>query len=86
MIDTYKKIKCGKQSRFSMPFSLQMIKEASSNGIDWRFLHIIDLTSIIYSIRIDNAREVLKYERSKKLQERGIESITSATEKDFNEL
>lgn len=86
MIDTYRKIKSVEKSKFSMPFSLQIIKEASANGIDWRFLHIIDLTSIIYSIRIDNAREVLKYERSKKLQERGIESITTATEEDFNNL
>ncbi len=86
MIDTYRKIKSVEKSKFSMPFSLQIIKEASANGINWQVLHIIDLTSIIYSIRIDNAREVLKYERSKKLQERGIESITTATEEDFNNL
>ena len=86
MVKIFEKIKNTETPQFTMPLSLRIIKESSQVGIDWKYLHIVDLFSIIYSIRIDNAREVLKYERSKKMQERGIESITSATEKDFNEL
>ena len=71
---------------FSMPLSLKIIKECSQNNIDWKFLHIADLFSIIYSIRIDNAKQFLKQKREELLHQRGIQSITKATEEDFDRL
>lgn len=69
-----------------MPLSLQLIKESASCGIDYKSLHIIDLYSIIYSIRIDNAKQYLEQERHKRLSSRGISSIQQATEEDFDNL
>lgn len=86
MIQIFKKIKNIEKPQFSMPLSLQLIKESSSCGIDYKNLHIIDLYSIIYSIRIDNAKQYLEQERNKKLMNRGISSIQQATEEDFNNL
>ncbi len=86
MIQIFKKIKNTEKPQFSMPLSLQLIKESSSYGIDYKSLHIIDLYSIIYSIRIDNAKQYLEQERHKRLNSRGISSIQQATEEDFNNL
>ena len=86
MIQIFKKIKNIEKPQFSMPLSLQLIKECSEYGIDYRNLHIIDLYSIIYSIRIDNAKQYLEQERHKRLSSRGISSIQQATEEDFNNL
>lgn len=86
MIAIFKKIKNAEKPQFSMPLSLQLIKESSSYGINYKCLHIIDLYSIIYSIRIDNAKQYLEQERHKRLSERGISSIEKATIDDFNNL
>ena len=71
---------------FSMPLGLRLIKECAINNIDWKYLHIADLYSILYSIRIDNAKSYLRQQKQKKLQSRGIESVTKATEEDFDRL
>lgn len=86
MIQIFKKIKNVEKPQFSMPLSLQLIKESASFGIDYKNLHIIDLYSIIYSIRIDNAKQYLEHERQQKLSKKGISSIQKATEEDFNNL
>lgn len=87
MIDTYKKIKVGGQKRqFSMPLSLRYIKELSAAKIDYKGLHIIDLTSLVYSLRIDSAMQYLENERQSKMSKRGIAEYRQATEADFNAL
>ena len=86
MIQIFKKIKNTEKPKFSMQLSLQLIKESSSYGIDYKSLNIIDLYSIIYSIRIDNAKQYLEQERHKRLSSRGISSIQQATEEDFDNL
>lgn len=84
----YKKIpdSLAVKSQFSMPLSLRLIKESGQNNIDWKQLHIIDLYSILYSIRIDKANEWLRNQRQIKMQEKGISSITQATKEDFDKL
>lgn len=69
-----------------MPLSLRYLKEIGQAGIDWKELHLIDLTSLIYSLRIDLARQKLEMDKQKKLSERGIGSVTKATEADFDSL
>lgn len=87
MIDIYKKIKVGGQKRqFSMPLSLRYIKELSAAKIDYKGLHIIDLTSLVYSLRIDSAMQYLENERQSKMSKRGIAEYRQATEADFNAL
>lgn len=87
MIDIYKKIKVGGQKRqFSMPLSLRYIKELSAARIDYKGLHIIDLTSLVYSLRIDSAMQYLENERQSKMRKRGIAEYRQATEADFNAL
>ena len=88
LLRVYKKIpdSLKNDSQFSMPLSLRYIKESGQNNIDWTKLHIADLYSIIYSIRIDNANNWLKQQRQMKMRERGIESISRATEQDFESL
>ena len=87
MLATYKNIKTNaSQQRFSMPLSLRYIKELASAGVDWHGLHIIDLTSLIYSLRIDNARQYLERKRQEQLSRRGIRNVQSATAADFDAL
>lgn len=87
MIAIYKKINTQQtKPQFTMPLSLRIIKEASANGIDWKCLHIADLFSIIYSIRIDNAKQYLEQQRQQKMQKRGIKEIRQATAEDFDKL
>ena len=87
LIETYEKINLPTpKKQFSMPLSLRYIKELAVAGIDWHGLHIIDLTSLVYSLRIDTARQLLQYERQKKLQARGIKEIRQATQADFEAL
>lgn len=86
MIKLFKKIPQAEKSEFSMPLSLRLMKECASYNIDWRYLHIADLFSIIYSMRIDNAKNYLAHIRQQKLNEKGIKSITKANEDDFNKL
>lgn len=69
-----------------MPLSLRLIKEATAEKIEWRGLHIIDLFSILYSIRIDNARRYMKSMQQKSRAERGIENVVPANESDFDSL
>ena len=69
-----------------MPLSLRLIKESGQSNIDWKCLHIVDLYSILYSIRIDSANNWLNQQRQMKLKEKGISSIKKASLEDFNEL
>ncbi len=87
MIGVYKKININTPKRqFSMPLSLRYIKELSAARIDYKGLHIIDLTSLVYSLRIDSAMQYLENERQSKMSKRGIAEYRPATEADFNAL
>ena len=86
MIKTFEKIDGKEKPQFSMPLSLRIIKESSQNGIDWKCLHVVDLFSIIYSIRIDNAKQYLENKRQERMHKQGISSISKATETDFDNL
>ena len=69
-----------------MPLSLRIIKECASYNLDWKNLHIADLFSIIYSIRIDNANNYLDVQRKQTLSQKGIQSVSIATDEDFDNL
>ena len=86
MINVFNKIKNIEKPQFSMPLSLRIIKESSQAGIDWKCLHMVDLLSIVYSIRIDNAKQYLEQQRQTKMREKGISEISKATEEDFDKL
>ena len=86
MIKVFNKINDRKKPEFSMPLSLRIIKECAEYGIDWKYLHIADLFSIIYSIRIDKAEEYLENKRREEMHKRGISSITKASQSDFDNL
>lgn len=86
MMQLYKKIDNKETPQFTMPLSLRLIKESAAEGIDWKDLHIADLYSIIYSIRIDKAREYLEHKRRERLQKRGIAEVRQATSEDFDNL
>lgn len=86
MVKIFDKIPNREIPEFTMPLSLRLIKESSQNNIEWKYLHIVDLYSIIYSIRIDNAKLYLEQQRQKRMHERGIASISKATEEDFDNL
>ena len=72
--------------RFPMPISLQYIKELSGEGIDWRGLHVIDVFSLICSIRIDNCRKILSHQASERMSAAGVQAILPASESDFDSL
>ena len=86
MMRLFDKIEEKELPQFSMPLSLRIIKEFGQNGIDWRGLHIADVLSISYSLKIDNAKQYLKHKRQEEMQKRGISSISKATEADFDAL
>ena len=86
MIKVFEKLPNREKPQFSMPLSLRLIKECATYNIDWKWLHIADLFSILYSIRIDNAIMFLKQQRQQRLSEKGIQSVTKATEEDFDKL
>lgn len=86
MIDLYKKIYRDSKVDFIMPLSLRIIKEASEHNIDYKSLHIADLYSIIYSIRIDNAKQYLQQKQKQKMDSAGISEIRKATVDDFDRL
>ena len=86
MVAIYKQIPNTQKPQFVMPLSLRIIKEASENGIDWKCLHIADLFSIIYSIRIENAKQYLEQKRQERMHKRGISEIRQANEQDFDNL
>ena len=83
---TFQKIQDQDKPQFLMPLSLRLIKECAIKNIDWKYLHFIDLMSIIISMRIDDANRYLREKRQEMLQKRGIKSVTKATEKDFDNL
>lgn len=74
------------KERHLMPLSLRIIKELGVAGIDWRGLHVIDVFSLVCSIRIDNAREWLHYRAQEKMAKAGVKRITPATQADFDAL
>jgi hypothetical protein len=86
MISLYKKIEEKETPQFSMPLSLRIIKEFGQNGIDYKGIHLTDVLSIFYSLKIDNAKEYLRHKRQEEMQKRGISTITKASEKDFDSL
>lgn len=89
MIDIFKKLNQGqpRTKQFSMPLSLEIITECGDYGITgWERLHFADLLSIIYGKRIRNAQRYLDEQHKSRLRERGIASITKATEADFDNL
>ena len=86
MIKVFEKLPVQNKPKFSMPLSLRLMKECASYNIDWKCLHIADLFSIIYSIRIDNANNYLENQRQQKLNQRGIKSVSKATDEDFDNL
>ena len=86
MNDIYQKIPNTEKQQFSMPLSLRIIKESSSANIDWKQLHIADLFSIIYSIRIDNAKRWLQQQKEERLAKKGISKIEKANANDFDNL
>ena len=86
MIRLFEKIEDKEIPSFSMPLSLRIIKEFGQNGINWKDLHIADVLSISYSIKIDNAKQYLNQKRQEEMQKRGISSISKATEQDFDNL
>lgn len=86
MISLFKKIKDKETPQFSMPLSLRIIKEFGQNGIDYKGIHLTDVLSIFYSLKIDSAKQYLQHKRQEEMSKRGISSITKATEQDFDNL
>lgn len=86
MISVYEKIDEKVTPRFSMPLSLRIIKELAANGIDWRNLHFADVLSLFYSLQIDRGIQFLEAKRQSDMRKRGIDSISKATESDFDNL
>ena len=86
MIRLFEKIEDKEIPSFSMPLSLRIIKEFGQNGIQWQGLHIADVLSISYSLKIDNAKQYLNQKRQEQMQKRGIANISKATEADFEAL
>jgi len=81
--------RCNLQSnakRFSMPLSLQYIKELAEACIDWRPLHIIDAFSLVCSLRIDECKKYLERISRERMNAAGVSSISPATEEDFDAL
>ena len=86
MISLFDKIEEKETPQFSMPLSLRIIKEFGQNGIDYKGIHLTDVLSIYYSLKIDSAKQYLKHKRQEEMQKRGISSISKATEQDFDSL
>lgn len=86
MISLFNKIEGKEIPEFSMPLSLRIIKEFGQNGIEWRDIHLTDVLSIYYSLKIDMARQYLDHKRQEEMSKRGISSITKASEADFDAL
>ena len=86
MIKLYERIEEKETPQFSMPLSLRIIKEFGQNGIDYKGIHLTDVLSIYYSLKIDNAKQYLQHKRQEEMQKRGISSISKATEADFDNL
>lgn len=86
MINLFNKIEEKETPQFSMPLSLRIIKEFGQNGIDYKGIHLTDILSIYYSLKIDSAKQHLRHKRQEEMQKRGISSISKATEQDFDSL
>ena len=86
MISLFEKIEDKETPQFSMPLSLRIIKEFGQSGIDYKGIHLADVLSISYSLKIDNAKQYLKHKRQEEMQKRGIANISKATEADFEAL
>ena len=86
MIRLFEKIEEKETPQFSMPLSLRIIKEFGQNGIDYKGIHLTDVLSIYYSLKIDSATQYLNHKRQQEMQKRGISTITKATEADFDNL
>ena len=86
MIRLFEKIEEKEIAQFSMPLSLRIIKEFGQNGINYKDLHLTDILSIYYSLKIDSANQYLRQKRQKEMQKRGIANISKATEADFDNL
>lgn len=69
-----------------MPLSLRIIKELSANGIDWKNIHFADILSLYYSLQIDKGIQFLEAKRQSNMRQRGIDSVSRATESDFDNL
>ena len=86
MIKLFEKIEEKETPQFSMPLSLRIIKEFGQNGIDYKGIHLTDVLSIFYALKIDSAKQYLNHKRQEEMSKRGISSITKATEADFDNL
>lgn len=86
MINLFNKIEEKETPQFSMPLSLRIIKEFGQNGIDYKGIHLTDILSIYYSLKIDSAKNYLNHKRQEEMQKRGISSISKATKQDFDSL
>jgi hypothetical protein len=86
MIKLFERIEEKETPQFSMPLSLRIIKEFGQNGIDHKGIHLTDVLSIYYSLKIDSAKQYLQHKRQEEMSKRGISSITKATEQDFDNL
>jgi hypothetical protein len=86
MIKLFERIEEKETPQFSMPLSLRIIKEFGQNGIDYKGIHLTDVLSIFYSLRIDSAKQYLQHKKRQEMEKRGISSITKATEADFDNL
>lgn len=86
MISLFNRIEEKETPQFSMPLSLRIIKEFGQNGIDYKGIHLTDVLSIYYSLKIDSAKQYLHNKRQEEMQKRGISSISKATESDFDAL
>lgn len=86
MIKLFERIEEKETPQFSMPLSLRIIKEFGQNGIDYKGIHLTDVLSIYYSLKIDSAKQYLRHKRQEEMQKRGISSISKATEQDFDSL
>ena len=75
MIRLFEKIEEKEIAQFSMPLSLRIIKEFGQNGINYKDLHLTDILSIYYSLKIDSANQYLRQKRQKEMQKRGIANI-----------
>lgn len=89
MVAIYAKIRepaTEKPENHLMPLSLRYIKELAASGIEWRGLHMIDLFSLVCSLRIDTAREYLQKKAQSRMDNAGIKSISRATASDLDAL
>jgi hypothetical protein len=86
MIKLFERIEEKETPQFSMPLSLRIIKEFGQNGVDYKGIHLTDVLSIYYSLKIDSAKQYLNHKRQEEMQKRGISSISKATEADFDNL